>query len=214
MPASPPGWGYTSVGTRCCVSCARSKDRPVETTPLLGIDDFALRRGHVYGTVIVDLAAGRPIELLPDRTSDTVSTWLRAHPGAEIACRDRAGAYADGVRIGAPDAVHVADRWHLWRNLIGAVEKTVIRHRKELSTPTAPPHDTEGASVDPVITEIPDGRLVVRTRERHVQGVSISGISRQLNFDRRTVRRFVHATDIDELLATSFDGRSDAAHRV
>nr|WP_229568492.1 ISL3 family transposase [Rhodococcus sp. RDE2] len=179
-------------------------DRPIETTPILGIDDFALRRGHVYGTVVVDLTSGRPIDLLPDRTSDTVSTWLQAHPGAEIVCRDRAGAYADAVRIGAPDAVQVADRWHLWRNLIGAVEKTVIRHRKELSAPT------DRLGDDAVIAEAPDGRLVVRTCERHAavhelhtQGMSISGIARKLNLNRRTVRRFVHAPDIDELLATS-----------
>ncbi|MGW0022628.1 transposase [Rhodococcus sp. NPDC003382] len=185
-------------------------DRPIETTPSLGIDDFALRRGHVYGTVIVDLTAGRPIDLLPDRTSDTVSTWLQEHPGAEIVCRDRAGAYADAVRTGAPDAVQVADRWHLWRNLIDAVEKTVIRHRKELSGPATPPEDAEEISDDAAAAEAPDGRLVVRTRERHAavhqlhaRGLSISGISRELNLDRRTVRRFVRATDTDELLATS-----------
>nr|WP_232334218.1 transposase [Rhodococcus sp. WB1] len=185
-------------------------DRPIETTPILGIDDFALRRGHVYGTVIVDLTSGRPIDLLPDRTSNTVSAWLHAHPGAEIVCRDRAGAYADAVRTGAPDAVQVADRWHLWRNLIGAVEKTVIRHRADLRAPAASTDISDGTADHPVIPMVPDGRLTTRTRERHAavhelhtQGMSISEIARQLNLDRRTVRRFVHATDTDELLATS-----------
>ena len=200
-----------SVGRDTLLRTVRSiPDRPIEATSVLGIDDFALRRGHVYGTVIVDLVTRRPIDLLPDRTSDTVSVWLQAHPGAEIVCRDRAGAYAEAIRVGAPDAVQVADRWHLWRNLIGAVEKTVIRHRKDLSAPAAPPDDTEEISDGVAIAEVPDGRLVVRTRERHAavhelhtQGMSISGIARQLNLDRRTVRRFVRATHIDELLATS-----------
>lgn len=125
-------------------------------------------------------------------------------------CRDRAGAYADAVRIGAPDAVQVADRWHLWRNPINAVEKTVIRHRTDLRAPATPPDGSEEIGDDPSITEAPDSRLVVRTRERHAavhelhdQGGSISGISRQLNLDRRTVRRFVRATDLEELLTTS-----------
>ncbi|WP_307846186.1 ISL3 family transposase, partial [Rhodococcus sp. CX] len=167
-------------------------ERPIETTPVLGIDDFALRRGHVYGTLIVDLVTSQPIDLLPDRTSDTVSTWLQQHPGAEVVCRDRAGAYADAVRTGAPDAVQVADRWHLWRNLIDAVEKTVIRHRKELAAPAPPPESAEEIGDDET-TEVPDGRLVVRTRERHAavhelhaRGMSISAISRELNLDRRT----------------------------
>lgn len=185
-------------------------DQPIETTPILGIDDFALRRGHVYGTVIVDLTSGRPIDLLPDRTSDTVSTWLQDHPGAEIVCRDRAGAYAEAVRIGAPDAVQVADRWHLWLGLIGVVEKTVIRHRTDLRAPATPTDVSDGTADHPLIPIVPDGRLTIRTRERHAavhelhaKGLTISDISRQLNLNRRTVRRFVHATDSRELLATS-----------
>jgi transposase len=83
---------------------------PPRPTPILGLDDWAYRKGRRYGTILVDLARNQVVDLLPDRQAGTVSTWLQAHPRVVIIARDRAGAYADGCRDGAPQAVQVADR--------------------------------------------------------------------------------------------------------
>ena len=89
---------------------------------VIGIDDWAYRKGRRYGTIVVDLERGCPADLLEDRLAETVAVWLRAHPEVTVVARDRADAYASGVTQGAPDAVQVADRWHLLKHLREAVE--------------------------------------------------------------------------------------------
>ncbi|MGW4116630.1 ISL3 family transposase [Actinosynnema sp. NPDC004786] len=190
-----------------------------------GVDDFALRRGHAYGTVLIDIGSGRPVDVLADRTAETLTTWLRTNPGVEIVCRDRAGAYAEGARLGAPEALQVADRWHVWNNLVTAVESTVARHRACLQSPefvtsvigtppgAAPPSSTQTAPT-PTNTWARTDRIAVRTRERYAavhrlrgEGLSLRAITAELGLAKGTVRRFVRATGVDELLANDGTGR-------
>src|SRR5262249_33514700 len=95
---------------------------------VLGIDDFALRRGLVYATVFIDAETGRRVDVVPRRTADVTEKWLLAHPGAQVVCRDGPGAYGEAVSRALPGAVQAGDRWHLWHGLGEAVRKEVAAH--------------------------------------------------------------------------------------
>jgi len=94
-----------------------AKEPEVITPRVLGIDDWAIRKGQTYGTILVDLEKRRPIDLLPDREATSVEQWLKSHPGVQIISRDRGTYYIKGATDGAPDAIQVADRWHLLKNI-------------------------------------------------------------------------------------------------
>jgi transposase len=211
-------------------------DPPVGAVEVLGVDDFALRRGHVYGTVLLDLLTHRPVDLVEERTSTVLADWLDNHPGVKVICRDRSGAYAEGARIGAPRAIQVADRYHLWANLGEAVERVVLAHRAHLSEPITaagepkpsvdPAHGLTGAALDAsAATAAPPEhapaprlvtRLVTRTRERHAavaellgKGYSLNAICRELGLGFRTVQRFARAATPDDLLVRGRSSKLD-----
>lgn len=132
------------------------------TPRVLGIDEFALRKGQCYGSLIVDLERGEVVDVLPDREDDSFAQWLCAHPGVEIISRDRATVYAAGASAGAPEAIQVADRFHLSRNLGEAIQRLFDRHSAVLRQATTQhTHQRQGADAQTVVISDGDQTSVV-----------------------------------------------------
>jgi transposase len=121
------------VGRATLLRMLRAADVPTHPAPrVLGVDDWAFRKGHRYGTILVDLERRHVADLLEDRKAETVASWLSQHSGVEVVSRDRASAYAEAATKGAPQAVQVVDRWHLIQNLVEALERCLLRSRPAL----------------------------------------------------------------------------------
>ncbi|WP_327188196.1 ISL3 family transposase [Streptomyces sp. NBC_01334] len=187
-------------------------DPQFSTPRVLGVDGFAIRRGQTYSTVLTCGETHRVVDVLPTRESGPLAAWLTAHPGVEIICRDRAGAYAEGARLGAPDALQVADRFHLWQGIGRAVETCVAAHRECLRAPAplklastdTPPDGSEPADREPV------GRRAQRKKAAHAlvhellaQGHSRRAIARHLGWGLNTVLRYARAAHWQDTIRES-----------
>lgn len=190
----------------------RATPPPVNTPRILGVDDWAFRRGSSYGTLLVDLERSQPVDLLPDRQANTLAKWLQAHPGVEVISRDRAGEYALGARQGAPQALQVADRFHVLRNLADTLEKSLHPHRRALkqvhlvisTSPSALPavrYERPARRRDKQRHQQEKRDLYETIRQLGAQGMSQVAIGRLLHLNRKTVASYLHAEQFPERAA-------------
>ena len=190
---------------------------PVTTPKMLGVDDFAFRRGHEYGTILVDLEKHQPIVLLPDRKADTLADWLKEHPGVEVISRDRSKAYKSGASEGSPDALQIADRFHLLQNLEEVLENVFSSHSQVIKTveytllkaTLAEHQDTEAMSQPVVKPQVDPNSRKAQNRARRLekyeqthalrkQGYLIKDIAHHLGIGKRTVYTYLAADTFQE----------------
>jgi transposase len=210
-------WGLR-VSRNPLLRLLRRQPEPALPTPrVLGVDDWALRKGRTYGTILVDLERRQPIALLPDRESDTFAQWLQAHPGVEVITRDRAKAYADGARHGAPSATQVADRFHLVQNLAETLTQLFNRHGDAFQdvneaigrTPRLRPDGTVVVPVPPATpprhAQVQAAHSRSRRLARHEQiwalrrqGWTGQAIAQQLRIGKTTVFRYLRSPTFAE----------------
>jgi len=182
---------------------------------VLGVDDFAFKKGSTYGTILVDLERHKVVDLLPERSQERLVAWFERHPGAaevEVATRDRSNTYREGLAKGAPGAAHVADRWHLLRNLARTLEEYLLQKRPFLQKAAAPEAAPENRSEDsfasgPIMPNRPrthDRKIEEAARKRHerlveqwknirrlyLAGADLRHICKRLGVSARTVYRY------------------------
>jgi transposase len=199
----------------------------VKNPTVVGVDDWAYRKGRNYGTILVNLETHKPITLLPDRESETLTKWLKAHPGVKVISRDRSKAYEKGARLGAPQAIQVADRFHLLKNLGEALEQLFNDHSSELkaveqsliSSPVICEEDSEAVRV-PLPESPPEAvALAQQRRSRRLaiyeqviklreQGWSGKAIAKKLGIGKSTVFVYLRASQFPERKGRSDRGRT------
>ncbi len=185
----------------------RTKAQVPAKAQVIGVDDWALRKGTTYGTIIVDLVQHRVLDLLPDRTAATLKTWLVHHHGIEVIARDRSTEYRKAVEEAAPQAVQVADRWHLLHNMTDLLKRLCFRYFEALKQLPVPAHlaaalgpplrgPFQRTKAEQAATEVHRQKRIQRyrtIRRLYKRGHSLSEIARRLNLNRKTVSKYAHA---------------------
>ncbi|HEY1391072.1 MAG TPA: ISL3 family transposase [Ktedonobacterales bacterium] len=213
------GLSHQGVSRNSVLRVVRQAMLPTLPTPqVLGVDDWSFRRGQTYGTILSDLERHQVVDLLPDRSAQTLADWLALHPGVAVVSRDRAGAYAEGVRRGAPHAVQVADRFHMVKNATDVLEQVLIRQHRFLrlaardQIPPANEYDIGStrlagstclsASLPPPKTRVQREQQARSGRQRaryeqvqalQTQGYSYRAIAKRVGLSRETVTRLARA---------------------
>jgi transposase len=189
---------------------------PIEQVRELGIDDFAFRRGRKFGTILVDMQSHQVIDVLPDRNAETAAAWMKAHPEINLVSRDRGTDYATAATQGAPQATQCADRFHIMKNLVEAVEKVLIRCWPEVRRVERRKQRAKRAAQNRLLPEVADWRppstkaseiaqemrksermdcyrQILKLREK---GMSVPKIAQQVGKGARTIHRWLANGDV------------------
>jgi transposase len=186
---------------------------------VLGVDDFAFKKGSAYGTILVNLERHEVVDLLPERSQESLVAWFERHPGTEVevATRDRSNIYREGLAKGAPGATHVADRWHLLHNLTFTLEEYLLQKQpvlRKAAAPEAAPEEKDDADfapgpMSPNRPRTHDRKIAEAAKKRHerlveqwrnirrlyLAGADLRDICRQLGISARTVYRYKDLTE-------------------
>lgn len=186
---------------------------------VVGIDDWAFRKGTKYGTIIVNNETGKPIELLPDRKTETVEVWLKSHPGIKYITRDRARFYKKAIDNEAPNTIQIADRWHLIKNLTEAVQLLLLRKNniliqtaKSFFAKKIDSEVTESLNIEEIKSKADKERIFRRERrlkrfnkvkELFSQGFTQREIKKEIGVNFNTIRRYLSFEELPEILRPS-----------
>lgn len=209
---------YVSCGSTLLNQLQQLSLPPFEVPKVVGVDDFAFRKGHTYGTIVVDLDHHHPIALLADRQAETLANWLREHPGIEMLSRDRSKTYKRAMSQGAPQAVQVADRFHLVQNLSATLENTLSHYSAELKAIEQAQHQAVADKLPHTVVATPQPTATLKAEQQaqaahqqrihyqktikalKAQGWSQDAIAREVGVSPRTVQRYLKRADFSETL--------------